>query len=122
MKCLLLLAALLQGATSAESVYMKRSEIEDQESSASGYAYQLHSGGPLSYAAPLGGFNRFAYPPLALGGYTQELPLQLPLEEYKPQAALGVYPLNSYGLQPHPYALNAVPLQTPTLRYDNDPG
>ncbi|RZC40206.1 hornerin-like [Asbolus verrucosus] len=123
MKCLpvLFIVTLIRPLKCMESVYMKRSEVEDQESSASGYAYQLHSGGPLAYAAypgTLGGLNHFGYPPLTLGRYVQELPLQLPLTtQYKPQTPLGVVPLNSYGLPAHPaaYALNTVPLQIPKL-------
>lgn len=91
---------------------MKRSEIEDQESSASGYAYQLHSGVPLNYPTTAG-VSHFAYPPLGLGHYPQELPLQLP--EYKPPTPLGAVSLNSYGLQPLPAAYGIhYPLQTHT--------
>ncbi|EFA02620.1 protein argonaute-2-like [Tribolium castaneum] len=113
MKCLLVAIFLAHSAKCMESVYLKRSEIEDQESSASGYAYQLHSGGPLSYAAlpAAGGLNHFAYPPLGLGQYSQEIPLQLP--EYKPLAPVGVVPLQTYGLQGQPAAYGIhYPLQT----------
>ncbi|XP_063927798.1 RNA-binding protein EWS-like [Zophobas morio] len=110
MKCLLALLLLFRPALCAESVYMKHAEIDDQESSASGYAYQLHSGGPLyAYPVAANGVGHFAYPPL-LGRYTQ----QLPFVEYKPQAPVGVVPLN-YGIQAHPYALH-YPLQTQAFR------
>lgn len=74
---------------------MKHSEMQDQATSASGYAYQLHSGGPLQYTYPPklgapGGLNQVGYAPQAVLGLGQGLSLQ----EYQPQQQI-----NAYGVQ-----------------------
>lgn len=74
---------------------MKHSEMQDQATSASGYAYQLHSGGPLQYTYPkLGaaeGLNQLGYPPQPVLGLGQG---PLSVREYHPQQ-----PINAYGIQ-----------------------
>lgn len=78
-----------------QHVYMKHSEMEDQATSASGYAYQLHSGGPLKYVTyPGEGVNQIGYAPQPVLGPGQELSLQ----EYQPQQQQQQQ-INAYGVQ-----------------------
>lgn len=106
---------ILISLSSCMEIYMKRSEIDDQASSASSYSYQTHSGDddPSSYSTyntdatgDNNNYDQFGYPPITVGRYThQELvPFQVPppLPNYiqSTQPTFSSY----YGFPAGPYA------------------
>lgn len=109
-KCLLLLInfLLIHSMEHEHSeIYMKKSKIDDQESSASGFIYQINSKEPptLKYSSfAAGDLNNFGYPPVTLGRFSAQLPVELPLAAIKQfpaevtaAAAIPTAPINSYG-------------------------
>lgn len=106
LKCLLLLFSLvLIESMELSEIYMKKSRIDDQEASASGFIYEINPKAPepvkfSSFAT--GDLNNFGYPPVTLGRYSTTLPVHLPLPaiNYFPEvtATANDGPINSYGL------------------------
>lgn len=126
MKCFTLLLFAFSGVVkSTENIYMKRSEVDDQEASSSAYAYQLNSGGPLQYTAypAAQGLHHFGYPAITLGRYTQELPAQLPIAgDYQPQPSPNGHLFNSYGYPAGKVAYGIHPLfQRPIVQQPLQP-
>ncbi|CAH0560402.1 unnamed protein product [Brassicogethes aeneus] len=110
MKELILFIFCIPLCKSMEIVYMKKSQLDDQASSASGYSYQAVSGNPAiftAYSADDTDFEKykdsdnykefvnFGYPPITVGKFVVNNgpPQLLPLEIIKPQPIL----MDSYG-------------------------
>lgn len=109
-----LLWCIINLCSSMETYYMKRSILDDQESSESGYSYQVHSGNPSVFTAfssedtDIGKLPQFGYPPVTLGKFSiNDEPHYFDLKNYYPN--LPEYGLvDSYG-KPISYKSYAFP-------------